>query len=270
MSGPDEVTSEAPIAAEPADHQETFSRQSGKSDSKSKMPLPVKVGLGGVVLVGGVLILVALFGGSEASDDEILNNLSMNLAGTRADILLLEERVAHVEGYEERLARLDDGDEGLRESLEGLNGVPEQLENLEQRVDQLTSQIEIRIAALTEQLDSELAEAHAAVEVAEQQTQQARQARDEAQAEADRAATRQATTAQSAAPAPSRPPFSISGVEYRGGRNFLSIATGPVSALGEIRLLGERESEGEWQLVSIGSSSAEFYHHGRSVTVPLP
>ncbi|WP_249978015.1 hypothetical protein [Vreelandella olivaria] len=267
MSGPDEVASEAPIKAEPADHQETVSKRSGKPFS---MPLSVKAGLGCVVLMGGALILVALFGRTGGGDDEFLNNLNMGLAGTRSDILLLEERVAHVEGYEERLERLDVGDAGLRESLEGLSGVAERLEDLEQRVDQLTSQIEIRLAAFSEQLDSELAEAHAAVEVAEQQTLLARQARDEAQAEADRAATRQASTAQSAAPAPSRPPFSISGVEYRGGRSFLSIATGPVSALGEVRLLGERESEGEWQLVSIGSSSAEFYYRGRSVTVPLP
>lgn len=262
-------TYEQPITAEPDEHK-TTSRPDSKPPS-SKMPLTIKAMIGGVVAVGVLLIIGLISRGSGGGDDELIHNINMGLAGTRADIGLVEDRLAAVEGYGERLEDLEAGGTGLRESLADLNGMAKRFESLEQRLDQLASEIDVRMAAFSERLDNDLEEAEAAVEEAERQAQlasdQARRAAS-AQAEEARVAAREQSSEQSAAP--SRPPFSISGVEYRGGRKFLSIASGSVSSLGDVRLLGERESHGEWQLVSIGRTSADFYHRGRSVTVPLP
>ncbi|PCF94070.1 hypothetical protein [Vreelandella nigrificans] len=263
------------IVAEHDDHPPK-PKSSGKSrvKSRSKMPLPVKAGVGGVVLVGGFLILVALIRG-ESSGEEKFENLKMDVAGTRADLLLIEERLTQFEGFEERLKRLDEGGDVLRENLEGLNGYETRMDALEQRINQFSSQVELQMVAFSERLENKLEESEAAVEAAEQQAQLARdEARRaaSAQAEAERLAARSTSQSQTSTRpvSPARPPFSISGVEFRGGRNFLSIASGPVNSLGDVKLLGERDSEGEWQLVNIGSSSAEFYYRGRSVTVPLP
>ena len=93
----------------------------------------------------------------------------MGLAGTRADIGLVEDRLAAVEGYGERLEDLEAGGTGLRESLADLNGMAERFESLEQRLDQLASEINVRMAAFSERLDNDLEEAEAAVEEAERQ-----------------------------------------------------------------------------------------------------
>ncbi|MCC5902695.1 MAG: hypothetical protein JJT87_12325 [Halomonas sp.] len=260
------------IVAEHDDHPPKLSKSNGKSRVKSQMPLPVKAGVGGVVLLGGFLILVALIRGESSGEDKF-ESLRMDVAGTRADLLLIEERMTQFEGFEERLKRLDEGGDVLRENLEGLNGYVTRMDALEQRINQFSSQVELQMVAFSERLENELGEADAAVEAAEQQAQQARdEARRaaSAQAEAERLASRSTSQASTRSVSPARPPFSISGVEFRGGRNFLSIASGPVSSLSEVKLLGEREFEGDWQLVNIGSSSAEFYYRGRSVTVPLP
>ncbi len=261
------------IVADPEDSHASPKRSHNNGKSSSKMPLSVKVVVGGVVLVGGFLILVALTGWGDNRGEDELKNLSRDLAGTRADLLLVEERLAEVEGYGNRLQRLDEGDKLVRENLENLNGFVDRLDTLEQRITLFSSQMEVRMSAFSERLDNELEEAEAAVDAAEQQAQLARdEARRaaSAQAEAERLAARSTSQAPTRSASPPRPPFSISGVEYRGGRKFLSIAVGPVSSLSEVKMLGERETEGEWQLVSIGSASAEFYHRGRSVSVPLP
>ncbi len=258
------------IVADPENSHASPKRSHNNGKSSSKMPLSVKVGVGGVVLVGGFLILAALIGWGENRGEDELKKLSMDLAGTRADFLLVEERMAEVE---DRLQRLDEGDKLVRENLENLNGFVDRLDTLEQRVTLFSSQMEVRMSAFSERLVNELEEAEAAVDAAEQQAQLARdEARRaaSAQAEAERLAARSTSQAPTRSASPPRPPFSISGVEYRGGRKFLSIAVGPVSSLSEVKMLGERETEGEWQLVSIGSASAEFYHRGRSVSVPLP
>lgn len=258
------VSEATPLSAEPEDHLEKPS--SRKPLFKRFLPMAGAAGALFVVLVGALAITGR---GGERGGEDPLQELRLNLAGTRADVQLIEERLQVLASMEERLGALteiaqllEDSDAELRQQVQRLAGgeSPDaRLDALEEGVGRFMSQTEVRLAALSERLDRELQEAEAAVEKAEQEAEEARNAQ----------------TAQQSAPArpaaPPRPPFRISGVEHRGGRPYLSIATGsgPVNSLGQVRLLGERDAQGEWQLVSIRGASAEFLYRGRSVTVPL-
>ncbi len=229
-------------------------------------------GAAGVALLAlAISVLIASADGRP--EDDPLHRLSLDVAGTRADMQLLEDRLEQVEALEGRLSalnqRLEELEAGMREQLAGMQGYGARLETLEERLDRVSSQADVRMAALDERLESILTEAEAAMEQAEKDAQQASQEAGQDQARAAQE-TQQTRTPRPAAPP--RPPFRIAGVEHRGGRPYLSVATGsgPVDSLSEVHLLGEREVQEEWQLVSIGGATAEFLVRGRSVTVQLP
>ncbi|MCE8005313.1 hypothetical protein [Billgrantia ethanolica] len=258
------TSSETPsLFAEPEDHE----NPSPRKPLLKRLLLVVSASVVLLMVFAGAL---AVFGGGERGGEDPLQELRLDLAGTQADVLLIEERLQVLASMEERIGALaeitqllEDSDTELRQRVQQLVGgdSPDaRIDALEEGVGRFMSQIEVRIEALSERLDTELEKTEAAVEAAKQEAEEARKAQ----------AARQSSPVQSAAPP--RPPFRISGVEHRGGRPYLSIATGsgPVNSLGQVRLLGEREAQGDWQLVSIGGVTAEFNYRGRSVTVPLP
>lgn len=59
-------------------------------------------------------------------------------------------------------------------------------------------------------------------------------------------------------PAPLSPPFSVLGVEFRGGERFLAVAPHDNHALVNVRLLHSGEQLGAWQLKVLESNSAIF------------
>lgn len=199
------------------------------------------------------------------------NGLQLELSATRADVVLLEERVADLMMLGERLAELEQRIEQLSEALSDqadrvdvrISGVQRELE----RVNAQGARSEVRIESLHEQLGSAVQELEGAVNEAREE---AAQAREQARA---RSQQTQAQVARASSP-PSRPqpqpPFRVSGVEWRGGKPFLSIATGAVRSLRDVRLIGERESVDGWQLIAIRGGTAQFSVRGESVDVPIP
>lgn len=66
------------------------------------------------------------------------------------------------------------------------------------------------------------------------------------------------------------PPFSVIGLELRGGERFVSIALPGMPALADLRLLREGESLGAWQLQTIEGRTAVFRVDGQIARIALP
>nr|WP_298411648.1 hypothetical protein [uncultured Halomonas sp.] len=69
---------------------------------------------------------------------------------------------------------------------------------------------------------------------------------------------------------PPSPPFSVSGVEMRGGQRYLAIMVGSAGHLRDMRLVGEGQRIAGWRLSAIHSHSAAFIVNGRTVVVRIP
>ena len=76
--------------------------------------------------------------------------------------------------------------------------------------------------------------------------------------------------AEAAKPKVQEPPFSVVGLELRGGERFLSIAAAGASSLPDVRLLREGESVGPWQLQTIEAHAAVFREDGQTLRVAVP
>ena len=66
------------------------------------------------------------------------------------------------------------------------------------------------------------------------------------------------------------PPFDVVGLELRGGERFVSIASRGATSLTDLRLLGEGESIGAWQLQAIDAHAVVFLVDDQTVRVALP
>ncbi|NAT00410.1 hypothetical protein CVE27_01970 [Pseudomonas syringae pv. actinidiae] len=78
------------------------------------------------------------------------------------------------------------------------------------------------------------------------------------------------TTAQTKA-AEATPPFSVVGVEYRGGERFLSVAPPGSTQLSQLNLIrpGDMVAGSNWQLNSLDDSRALFSINGSTRILPL-
>ncbi|EPN60011.1 hypothetical protein A235_25750, partial [Pseudomonas syringae pv. actinidiae ICMP 19079] len=78
------------------------------------------------------------------------------------------------------------------------------------------------------------------------------------------------TTAQTKAPE-TPPPFSVVGVEYRGGERFLSVAPPGSTQLSQLSLIrpGDMVAGSNWQLNSLDDSRALFSINGSTRILPL-
>ncbi|MDU8551569.1 hypothetical protein RYB35_28330 [Pseudomonas syringae pv. actinidiae] len=78
------------------------------------------------------------------------------------------------------------------------------------------------------------------------------------------------TTAQTKAPE-TPPPFSVVGVEYRGGERFLSVAPPGSTQLSQLNLVrpGDMVAGSNWQLNSLDDSRALFSINGSTRILPL-
>ncbi|MCQ3010605.1 hypothetical protein NLO86_09105 [Pseudomonas savastanoi] len=83
------------------------------------------------------------------------------------------------------------------------------------------------------------------------------------------APSRKATAQAKAAEVP--PPFSIVGVEYRGGERFLSVAPPGSTQLSQLNLVrpGDTVAGSNWQLYSLDDSRALFSINGSTRILPL-
>lgn len=65
------------------------------------------------------------------------------------------------------------------------------------------------------------------------------------------------------------PPFQVIGVEDRGGERFLSIAPAGSTRLDQIMLIRPGDTRYDWELRSLGSTTAEFQVHGSTQVLTL-
>lgn len=66
------------------------------------------------------------------------------------------------------------------------------------------------------------------------------------------------------------PPFSLLGVELRGGERFLSVTSGSATSLSQVRLLRPGESENGWRLETLEGQTAVFRINGQTQRLSIP
>jgi hypothetical protein len=66
------------------------------------------------------------------------------------------------------------------------------------------------------------------------------------------------------------PPFTVLGIELRGGERFLSVAPGGAHSLAQVHVLRPGESQDDWQLETLDSRTATFRVGGRLQRIELP
>lgn len=79
-----------------------------------------------------------------------------------------------------------------------------------------------------------------------------------------------APVAQPVKPEITQSPFSVIGVELRGGERFLAISPSKTAALSEVRLLRPGDSQANWQLIAIEAKTAVFRSGSQTRRIPLP
>ncbi|WP_275286835.1 hypothetical protein [Halomonas elongata] len=233
---------------------------------RKKNPPRLLLMVGGLA-VGLVMLLVAfllVLGNEPAESPEpaapVQPDQSEAITRLQGSVQDLEQRLGSLNDLNARVAsmeqRLNEVNAQLDQQSGALNveNMTHRMEALEGFLEEARRQIDMQLTALEEVVSNRLAEASVASQQAEEPEPSPSPAK-------PRTASR---------PAIPRLPLHISGVEYRGGRPYLSVATGPVNDLDQVRLLGERESVGEWQLVTINASTAVFRYRGQNVTVNLP
>ena len=83
-------------------------------------------------------------------------------------------------------------------------------------------------------------------------------------------ATARPHTASTIKPQVPEPPFTVVGVELRGGERFLTIAAPGATSLSQVRLLREGEADSGWQLQSIDTHVAVFRVYDQTLRIALP
>lgn len=71
-------------------------------------------------------------------------------------------------------------------------------------------------------------------------------------------------------PPPPEPPFTVLGIEWRGGKHFLSLAPASAYSLDAVRVLQPGEAYENWQLESLDGEGAAFRVDGRLQRVTVP
>lgn len=77
-------------------------------------------------------------------------------------------------------------------------------------------------------------------------------------------------TVEPAKPKVPEPPFSVVGVELRGGERFLSVAAPKASSVLDVWLLREGNAVGAWHLQAIEARAAVFRVDGQTQRIALP
>lgn len=133
--------------------------------------------------------------------------------------------------------------------------LPGDVDTLSKRLDKLSSSVDVRFSAAQEK---EQALENAIAKVRERQES----AKKAAKPSAHQSPAKQAPT----------PPFTITGLELRGGRPYVGVLkrSGSAGRLSDIQLISEGQRIGEWRLSGISDHSATFAFNGQSVAVSIP
>lgn len=256
-----DLTDKMPVDAEPSGSLSADPQDHQASNKRPKRHWFI-VGICGIALL--VVMVVGsqvLRGGPDSTPEPSADAQRVAIESLQGQIQSIEQRLSSIEEQGTRVAalgqRLDIIDERISQQAGDFDpeALASRMEALETFLEDAAPQIDMQMTALEEVVSTRLADV-AASRPAEDVKPSPAPARTHARA--DRR------------PATPRVPLRISGIEYRGGHPFLSVATGSVNSLDQVILLGERESVGEWQLVQINATTAVFRYRGQDVTVNLP
>lgn len=165
-------------------------------------------------------------------------------ASARGDLMrqigALAERMEAQERYRDAPAR---------------QSLPGDVDTLSKRLEKLSSSVDVRFSAAQEK---EQALENAIEEVRERQTITEKAAKPSRH----HPPAKQAPT----------PPFTITGLELRGGRPYVGVLkrNGGVGRLSDIQLVAEGQRIGEWRLAGISDHSATFAIDGQNVAISIP
>lgn len=257
MSEPTELTPDHKRMGSTSSEQHRGKRGTGKGSRKLLYGL-LAVSLAGAV-VSGVLLL-------RPAPEEVPIESLVQFQVQKA-MVPLEEALARVESQQaaldQRLAELDQrlerAEQRGQKNAAGITAAQAQLEQrdpLEPRLSELAeglsrldSEINLRVAAQNEQ-----------IQTLKERLEQSRQA-----------ASRPAPARPAPRPAaPPSPPFQVTGVESRGGRPYIGVSPNGLSSLRDIRLLGVGDRQDGWELTRIRGTHAVFSRNSRSVDVQIP
>ncbi|MGQ7245148.1 hypothetical protein ACUN9V_16990 [Salinicola sp. V024] len=221
--------------------------------------------LGAVIILAVVYLVVFVDSEPEGptvesrlqSQQQVIDQLRVRIEELQSG---QDERRSQTEGTSNRLgeiySRMDDLE--ARRQTSPLQALPERLQALSDRVDELSSSVDVRFSAAQEEEQS----LEASIEEVRKLRANQKTSAQQSQLKRQRQVRRE--------PEPPSPPFSVSGVELRGGRSYLAVASGAAGRLSDLRLIGEGQSIGQWHLSSIESHSAAFTINGQTVVVPVP
>ncbi|REC93351.1 hypothetical protein [Kushneria indalinina] len=188
---------------------------------------------------------------------QVINQLLKQVNELKSD---LDERNSQAQGTSNRLGELTSRIDDLEQNhiTPELEKLPAQVGSLSDRLDELSSSVDVRFNAAQEKQQS----IESSIEGLRQQ--QASQKKSAAQVSQPKTQPQKQHE-----PEPPTPPFSVSGIEMRGGRSYLAIDSG-TGRLSGLRLVSEGQNIGQWHLTSIDGRSAKFTVNDQAVTVPVP
>lgn len=255
-----ETQESSPLAADPQDHEHR---------GKQRVPLVIRYLLAIGLLLGAAFAGVVLTLGDDPNEEqqEQVETATDAVRDLRASLQSLEDRLPSLEAQRARLDQLEQRLQDAETAAPAIDVTDqsERLDSLATTLDNARHRIDLQLTALAEGVERRISEAEATATRATTASTSTASAPRRQPSTAD---AREGTRATP--PSPPRLPLKISGVEYRGGQPFLSIAEGSVNQLRDVRLLGERESVGDWQLLRITGDTAEFRYHGQTITIQLP
>lgn len=225
-----------------------------------------RLALIGLILIAGLVVVYFTFAAERKPDgptlesrfqqqQQVIDQLRAQLDDLQSD---QDARASAREGIASRLEEIAarvEGSERFRQDP-ARQGLPEQINALSQRLDELSSSVDVRFNAAQE------VEQSLEASLEKIRKLQATQKASPQHSEPERQVKRRA--------APLTPPFNVAGREMRGGRRYLAIASGPVGRLSDLHLIGEGQSVGGWHLTSINGHSASFTFNGQRVVVSVP
>jgi hypothetical protein len=221
--------------------------------------------LGAVIVLG--LVYFLFFADSEPegptvesrvqSQQQVIDQLRVSIEELQSG---QDERRSEAEGASNRMGEIASRLDDLEERRQGspLQALPERVQALSHRIDELSNSVDMRFSAAQEKEQSLEASIEEVRKLRASQKTSAQESQPSGQRQADRK------------PEPPSPPFSVSGVELRGGRSYLTVASGNAGRLSDLRLVAVGQNIGQWHLSSIDGHSAAFTINGQTVVVPVP
>lgn len=260
-----EQQGDTPLAADPQDHDRR---------SKQRVPLIIRYLLAIGLLLGAALAGYVLTLGDDPNEEQqeqvetaSATDQAVAVRDLQASLQSLENRMPSLEAQRSQLDQLEQRLQDAETTTPAIDvtAVGERLDSLADTLDNARHRVDLQLTALAEGVEARISEAEATASSTSDTSSSSASAPRRQPSTANARGSSQATP-----PSPPRLPLKISGVEYRGGQPFLSIAEGSVNHLRDVRLLGERESVGDWQLLRITGDTAEFRYRGQTITIQLP